>query len=98
MPGLSLGKKVDCGRGTARKKYRFYGQIFLKTVITAWDVPQKNAVAISLFICCNNPCSKKSANEKILIIASYSNPKKILKTQQKKSTGLTKTLKKKVID
>ena len=56
----------------------------------------KNAVAISLFLCCNNPCSKRSANEKILIIAAYSNPmKKILKTQQKKSTGLTKILKKK---
>jgi hypothetical protein len=43
------------------------------------------------FVCRNNSCSKRSANDKHLILAAYSNPiKKILKTQQKKSTGFVK--------
>lgn len=43
-----MGKKVDYQRGAAWKKYRFYGQIFLKTVITVPNVPQKKPVVISL--------------------------------------------------
>ena len=63
-----MGKKVECGRGATREKYRYYGQIFLKTVIIVSNVP-------------------------------HTVTKKILKTQQKKSTGFVKKpLKKKVID
>jgi hypothetical protein len=54
-----MGKKVECGRGATREKYRYYGQIFLKTVIIVSNVP-------------------------------HTVTKKILKTQQKKSTGFVK--------
>jgi hypothetical protein len=63
MPGLSRGRKVEYGRGAVRKKYRFYGQIFDKTVITAWDVPQKMLV----FFAAITHAGKRSTNEKICI-------------------------------
>jgi len=55
MPGLSRAGTSLYGRGAVREKYRFYGQIFGKTVITAWDVPQKMLV----FFCCNYSCRKQ---------------------------------------
>ena len=36
--------------GAGGRKYRFYGQIFNKTVITAWDVPQKMRVFFAAII------------------------------------------------
>jgi len=45
---------------------------------------------ISLLSCCNNPCSNRSANEKILIIAGYSNPMKKFSNATEKIHRLNK--------